>query len=122
MTKPGITPSELIGQLPTDPAWLKQAKARVWLAGLRLWMWKYQPHLRVRPVWNTEVKNEIEHDLSFAVKYKHVYAIPVWNINMEEVAYWDQWTYEGYWLGRVKHLGYLEDAQIRRNSKLASDV
>jgi len=45
------------------------------------------------------------------VVYNNVYAIPVYNIDMEKVAYWFIYTREeGYPLGKVTTLKYLEEA------------
>lgn len=54
---------------------------------------------------------------AFDVKYEHVAAIAVWNINCKTVAYWLLYTRSGEWLGRVTHLRYIEEAnEIYRNS------
>jgi len=104
MTISKTTQSELTGQSLID------AKAKVWFLSLRLWMWKNQPHLRERPVWNTEVVNEIEH-FEPEIKFKHVYAIPVWDIDMNYISYYMLFTrHKGYPLGRVRDLRYLLDA------------
>ena len=44
------------------------------------------------------------------IKFKHIYAIIVWTIDMTEVAYYILFTNEGYPLGKVKHLRYIESA------------
>jgi hypothetical protein len=45
------------------------------------------------------------------VVFKNVYAIPVWHIDMNYVAYYDLFTKQkGYYLGSVKTLRYLLDA------------
>ena len=108
MTKPKTTPS-----LPTG-ATLTELKARVWWAGLRLWMWRYQPHLRVRPKWDTKIVNEIEFNEPAEIFYKHVKCIPVWNIDQTEIVWYYLYTIEGYWLGRITHLRYLEEANASK--------
>lgn len=45
------------------------------------------------------------------VQFKHIYAIAVWTIDMDKIAYYYLFTVKGrYPLGAVKHLGYLLDA------------
>jgi len=62
-----------------------------------------------------EVKHEVHSGITEApadaVVYNNVYAIPVYNIDMEKVAYWFIYTREeGYPLGKVTTLKYLEEA------------
>lgn len=55
------------------------------------------------------------------VVYKHVYAVPVWHIDMIEVAYWELFTKQGYPLGRVTTLRYLEEAHDDLHRKRSSN-
>lgn len=116
MTTQKTIPSVPIGALHTKQQF-KEAKAKVWFLGLRLWMWKYQPHLRVRPQWpKVKYKNEIENFDPFEIKYKNVKFIPVWDIAQTKIAFYYLYTKEGYWLGRITHLKYIEEAnEIHRN-------
>ena len=48
------------------------------------------------------------------VFYKHVCCIPVWNIDQTEIVWYYLYTNEGYWLGRITHLRYLEEANASK--------
>lgn len=130
MTNSKTIPWELTGLSLTEQG-LKEAKAHLWFLDLRLWVWKNQPHLRDRhltewPKWpNTKVLNEIEKRPlnEYAIVYKNVYAVPIWNITLEYVEYYSIYTrYTKEWLFNCKTIRYLDDAQIRRYSDVHSDV
>jgi len=47
-------------------------------------------------------------DSPTAIVFRHVYCIPVWRDN--EIAWYDQYTLEGGYLGKTKILQYLKEA------------
>lgn len=105
MTTSKTTPLELTGQSLTE------AKAKVWHLGLRLWMWKHQPHLRERPSYPEHEHNEVEFvGITDAIHFNKVWVCPLWTIDLDKIAYYSIFTNEGYWLGNVKHLDYILNA------------
>lgn len=106
MTTTKTIPLELTGQSLID------AKAKLWFLSLRLWMHKHQPHLRARPSYpiHPYVEIEFEDIHGYAICYKHVYCIPVWNIDCDKIVCYYLYTNDGSWLGRITHLRYLESA------------
>jgi hypothetical protein len=106
MTISKTSPSELTGQSLTD------TKIKVWSLGLRLWMWKNQPQLRIRQSYPEHelVNIEFEDIKNYAIRYNKVYCVPVWTVDMDKIAYYYLFTNEGYWLGRITTLRYLESA------------